>query len=87
METGFIILIATFVSVLGFIIGIFVGQSKADRRYKRDTQYTQGTINIDNNDPEFGPELFLALSVPVDIVMSKKYVRLDINVISNDSHE
>ena len=87
MEAGFVILIVAFASILCFVIGLFIGRSKADRRYKQDTQYTQGTINIDNNDPEFGPELFLALSVPVDIVMSKKYVRLDVNVIPHDSHE
>lgn len=87
MESGFTIFIAVCAVVLGFAIGMVVGKVRADRRYKRDTQYTQGTINIDNSDPEFGPGLFLALGVPVDNIMKKKYVMLDVKVIDHNSHE
>lgn len=81
MEAGFIIIIAISSLILGISIGMFLGQLKADQRFKRDTEYTQGTLNVDNVDPEFEPGLFLALGVPVENVMSKKYVRLDIKVM------
>lgn len=81
MEAGFIILIATGSIILGIVIGAFLGYFRADRRFKRDTEYTQGTLNIDNVDPEFEPGLFLALGVPVENVTSKKYVRLDVKVM------
>ena len=81
MEPGFIIIIAIGALVLGILIGMFIGQHKADRRFKRDTEFTQGTLNIDNVDPEFEPSLYLSLGVPVEHVASKKYVRLDIKVM------
>lgn len=87
MEAGFVILIATGSLILGIVIGMFLGQSKADRKYKRDTLYSQGTLNVDNSDPEFEPGLFLALGVPVSDVISRKYVKLDVKVMLQNSQE
>lgn len=87
MEAGFVILIATGFLILGIVIGMFLGHSKADRKYKRDTLYSQGTLNVDNSDPEFEPGLFLALAVPVADVISRKYVTLDVNVMLQNSQE
>ena len=87
METGFIIVIAASSIILGVVIGMIIGQSKAHRRFTQDTQYSQGTLNVDNSDPEFDPGLFLALGVPVADVVSRKYIVLDVNVITQNSHE
>lgn len=87
MEPGFVFFITGCAVILGFAVGMIIGKLRADRRYKRDTQHTQGTINVDNSDPEFEPDLFLALGVPVDSITSKKYVMLDVKVIGHNSHE
>ena len=87
MEAGFVILIATGSLILGIVIGMFLGHSKTDRKYKRDTLYCQGTLNVDNSDPEFEPGLFLALGVPVSDVILRKYVTLDVNVMLQNSQE
>lgn len=86
MEAGFIILIAL-MSVVGIVVGFLIGKRKTERRYIMDTQYTQGTLNIDCSDPEFEPGMFLGLSVPVKDVISRKYVMLDVNVLLNNSHK
>ena len=87
MEAGFVVLIALFTFILGILAGLVIGKRKTELRYTNDTQYTQGTINVDNSDPEFEPDLFLALGVPVDSIISKKYVMLDVKVIGHNSHE
>lgn len=87
MEPGIIIIIAVCTVILGFVIGTIFGHSRSNRKFKQDTQYTQGTLNVDNSDPEFGAGLFLALGVPVTEVMSRKYVSLDVNIIDENSHE
>ena len=87
MESGFIILIAIMALILGVFIGLFLGQKMAHRRYAQDIQYSQGTLNVDNIDPEFEPGLFLALGIPASDVMLKKYITLDVNVIAQDSHK
>lgn len=87
MGTGFIILIVLIAVIVGAAIGTFLGRRKADRRFKQDTQYTQGRITIDNSCPDYDPELFLALNVPVESIMSRNYIRLDIKVVKHDSHE
>lgn len=86
MEAGFIILIAL-MSVVGIVVGFLIGKRKTERRYIMDTQYTQGTLNIDCSDPEFEPGMFLGLSVPVKDVISRKYVMLDVNVLLNNSQK
>lgn len=86
METGFVMLLV--LSILGgIIIGVLVGQRIAHRRYVRDTQYTQGTLNVDCDDPEFEPGLFLGLGIPVKDVISRKYITLDVNVMLQNSQK
>ena len=86
MEAGLIAVTAIAIG-LGVIIGIFLGQSLANRRYVRETQYTQGTLNVDCSDPEFDPGLFLGLAIPVENVTMRKYITLDVNVISQNSQK
>lgn len=87
MEAGFAVLIAIVTLILGAVVGALIGKRKAERQYVTDAQYTQGTLNIDNSDPEFEPNIFLGLSVPVHTLVSRKYVTLDINVMTQNSHE
>lgn len=86
MEAGFIVLIVI-MTIIGAVVGWLIGKKTAERRYLRDTQYTQGTLNIDCSDPEFEPGLFLGLGVPVRDVTTRKYVTLDVNVLLKNSHE
>lgn len=86
MEAGFIALLIL-MTIIGVVVGFLIGKRKAERRYLWDTQFTQGTLNIDCSDPEFEPELFLGLGIPVKDVTSRKYVTLDVNVMLQDSHK
>lgn len=86
MESGFVALLLLAI-VLGVVVGVFIGKSMAKRRYTRDTQYTQGTLNVDCSDPEFEPGLFLGLAIPVNDVTSLKYITLDVNVMLHDSQK
>lgn len=86
MEAGFIVLLAL-MTIIGVIVGIRIGKAKADRRYAQDTNYTQGTLNVDCSDPEFEPGLFLGLAVPVSSIISRKYVKLDVNVMLQNSQK
>lgn len=81
MEAG-LILLMVLALVVAIAIGTIIGHLLTKRRYEQDTRYTQGTLNVDCGDPEFEPGLFLALSIPVKDVISRKYVNLDVNVIS-----
>lgn len=87
MGAGFVIIVAIGALIFGVLIGVFLGQVKANRKYKQDVLYSQGTLNIDCVDPEFEPGLFLALNVPVTDVVSRKYVTLDVNVLLKNSQE
>lgn len=86
MEPGFIILFVVMI-IIGVVVGLIIGKKIAERRYLRDTQYTQGTLSIDCGDPEFEPGIFLGLGVPVKDVMTRKYVTFDVNVLLKNSHE
>jgi hypothetical protein len=86
METGFIAL-AVLALFIGVGIGYLLGRKVAERRYLRDTKYTQGTLNVDCSDPEFEPGLFLGLAVPVRDVIPRKYITLDINLMSQNSQK
>lgn len=86
METGFIALLVLGI-ISGVLIGLFLGQWITHRRYLRETEYTQGTLNIDCNDPEFEPGLFLGLAVPVKDITARKYISLDVNVILQNSQK
>lgn len=86
MEAGFIVALVL-MTIAGVVIGFFIGKRNAERRYLQDTQFTQGTLNIDCSDPEFEPGLYLGLGVPVKDVITRKYVNLDVNVMLQDSHK
>jgi hypothetical protein len=86
MEPGFIVFIVI-MTIIGVIVGWIFGKEITKRRYLRDTQYTQGTLNIDCGDPEFEPGIFLGLGVPVMDVMTRKYITFDVNVLHKKSHE
>ena len=81
MEAG-LILLMVLALIIAIAIGVIIGYLLTKRRYEQDIRYTQGTLNIDCVDPEFEPGLFLALSMPVKDVVSRKYVSLDVNVMS-----
>ena len=87
METGFAVLLIVTMVIAGVLVGMLIGKARAERRYTLDTQYTQGTLNVDCSDPEFEPNLFLGLTIPVKDIISRKYVTLDVNLFSNDSRK
>lgn len=87
MEPGFIALIVITTIVIGIVVGFIIGKKLTKRQFLRDTQYTQGTLNIDCVDPEFEPGIFLGLGVPVKDVITRKYITLDVNVLNKKSHE
>ena len=86
MESGFIVLFAIAI-MSGIIIGVFLGRAVAHRQYVEETQYTQGTLNVDCSDPEFEPGLFLGLAIPVKDVTTRKYITLDVNVMTQNSQK
>lgn len=86
MEAGFIALMVL-IAIVGVTVGFLIGKRKTERRYMQDTQFTQGTLNVDCSDPEFEPGLFLGLGIPVKDVVTRKYITLDINVMLRDSHK
>ena len=86
MEPGFIVLIVI-MTIVGVVVGFIIGKKTAKRGYLHDTQYTQGTLNIDCSDSEFEPGIFLGLGVPVKDVITRKYVNFDVNVLSKKSRE
>lgn len=86
METGFIIL-SIVMLLIGVIVGLFIGKAVTKRRYLRDTQYTQGTLNVDCSISNTQPGLFLGLGTSVEDIMSRKYVSLDVHMIRPNSHE
>lgn len=87
MEPGFLALVAVMMLIIGVVIGFIFGTRSINRRYLSDTQYTQGTLNIDCGDSEFEPGIFLGLGVPVKDVITRKFVKLDVNVFQKKSHE
>ena len=87
METGFVLLLLVLTAVIGVAVGMLIGKTKAERQYLQETQYTQGTLNVDCSDSEFAPGLFLGLAIPVKDVVSRKYIMLDINVMMENSQK
>lgn len=79
MEAGFIAL-AVVMTVLGIVFGMFVERSKIKQRK------TQGILNIAYDEHD-DPGLFLALSVPVEDIASKKLAIFSVNVLRQNSHE
>lgn len=86
MEAGFIALLIL-MTIIGVAVGFLIGKRKAERQYLQDTQFTQGTLNVDCSDPEFEPGLYLGLAVPVKDVVLQKYVTLDVNVMLQNSQK
>lgn len=86
MEAGFIALLII-MTIIGVAVGFLIGKRKAECRYLQDTQFTQGTLNVDCSDPEFEPGLYLGLAVPVKDVALQKYVTLDVNVMLQNSQK
>lgn len=76
MEAGFIAL-AVAMTLVGIIVGVRIERV---RNRRRDVK---GVLNVDCSDPNYGSELFLALEVPVEEVVSQKYVTFAVNVIRN----
>lgn len=90
MDAGFILLLAAIsivIVVISVRIGIKIGRSQIQKRYSRETQYTQGILNVDCSDAEFEPGLFLGLAVPVTDVVNRKYIVFDVNVLTGDSRK
>lgn len=86
MEPGFIVF-TVIMTIIGVVVGIVIGTNKAKRQYLRDTQYTQGSLNVDCSKSDLEPAIYLGLGVPVKDVVVRKYVIFDVNVISKKSHE
>lgn len=86
MEAGFIVLTIV-LTTLGIAIGFLFGTKTAKRQYTRDTEFTQGTLNVDASDPEFEPSLLLGLAIPVREVISRKYITLDVKPILENSQK
>ena len=86
METGLIVLIVL-AAIVGVAAGYAIGKRQAERRYASDTQYTQGTLNVDCSESEFEPGLYLGLGIPVGDVISRKYIVIDVNVMLQNSRK
>ena len=80
METGFIALIVL-TAIICTAVGVLIGRSTTKPRGP------QGIINVDCDDQGKGPELFLALTVPIADVVSRKRVIFDVNVIRHNSQK
>lgn len=87
METGFVVLLLVVVAVFSAVGGMWLGRRRAERRYANDTALTQGTLNVDCVDPDFPLNMYLGLSIPINTVISRKYVTLDVNVMLNNSRK
>ena len=83
MDTGFIILLV----MLGCLVVILVEMTLLKRRYINDTRYSQGSLNIDRSDSGSAPGMFLHLTIPIDDIVSRKRVVLNVNVIPDNSHK
>ena len=83
MEAGFLALLIAM--SIGFtILGIVIEKIRSKRRPKEESQ---GILNVNCNDPEDGPYLFLELTVPLEDVIGKKSITFDVNVMEFPSHE
>lgn len=74
MEAGFTALISIACLVIGLLVGMI------SKRSAQPTRPVQGILNVDCTIPEEGPGLFLALTVPVDDIVSSKQVTFDVRV-------
>ena len=86
MEPGFIIF-TVIMTVIGVIVGIPIGKKTAKRQFLHDTQYTQGSLNVDCSKSDLEPGIYLGLGVPIKDVIMRKYVTFDVNLVSKKSHE
>lgn len=74
MEAGFIVLLIS-VAIICLFAGICIEKARTKRRD------VQGILNVDCNDLDSGPGLFLALEVPIAEVTSRKHVTFRVNVM------
>ena len=82
METGLIIIAIVLVIACLVLVGyLFV------RKNVSPQQEPKGILHVNCQDASRNPELFLALTVPVEDVMSKKQILLDVNVIRENSQK
>ena len=79
MESGFVALL-----VLALVAAIIVGM--IIKNACKSTQ-THGIIHVAYSDPDDGPYLFLELKVPVNEIVSRKRVMLDVDATQFYSHE
>ena len=80
MEPGFIVTVLIAV-IVGITIGVLIGKSKNVH------SGSQGILNVDCSDPEYGPGMYLQLVVPIEDVISQKQVTFSVNVIRYNSQE
>ena len=80
MEAGFIALIVL-VAIVCTLVGIYIGKTRTQQ------QGVQGVLNVDRSDPQYAPELFLALTVPIEDIVSQKHVVFSVNVIRQNSQK
>lgn len=62
------------VGLLGFVVGFIFGVYAVYQRLK------VGTLRVDQSDPFDEPYLFLELSKPVNYVMGRKVVAMDVKI-------
>lgn len=83
MESGFIVLLVM-VAVVGIVIGV---TTERIRGQAKESELSQGVLNVDYSEPENGPYLFLQLVVPIEDVIGRKHVTFDVNVLRDISHK
>ena len=75
MEAGLTILV-----LLTFVIGVLIGRYAFGKNAKSDER-SGGIIHVAYSEPDSEPDMFLTLTVPVEDVVSRKQVVLDVHVI------
>lgn len=83
MEAGFIALLIV-MTLIGILAGMLVEKTKTKRR---DNRVIAGTLNVVMDDPDSGPDLFLALDVPIADIASRRLAVFSVNILQDDSHE
>ena len=80
MDAGFIALGVMLSLLVGVAIGWFVG------RRKTNSSGSQGILNVDCDDSE-SPNFFVAFTVPVQDVISRKTVMFEVNILRTNSQK
>lgn len=77
MEAGFIALVVL-MAILCVVAGMHIEKAMTKRR---NNQSIQGVLNIVCDNPEYEPQLFLQLVVPIEDVIGRKQTTFDVNTI------